>query len=528
MITFLIYEAKVAVLLAVFYIFYRLMLSKETLHRLNRAVLLGTVAMSLILPLCVITIHKFTPAVMGPGPSDIGDLWDFPAVEVVTVSSTTWWQIVIIAAYLTGVAVIIAKVVASIAGVARIIRNSELETASDGTPVNVTSIQTSPFSWMSHIVMSRGDFESGNICLVRHEKAHIALRHSNDVMFVDLISALQWFNPVVWMLRADLRAVHEFEADDAVLRSGADIKEYQYLLIRKAVCASGYSIANSFNHSYLKSRISMMSKSGSAVISGLKALYVLPIVCLVLASNVHIVYAQSKDTAALTVIGVQNENVRNEKNDGSRFFMEEEVVCVRYAGNPFETVVGKYNAVAMPGKVATKDEVTEPAVFGAEDGNFSRWLAQMLPYPAESRHQGKVVVQFVVDKKGRVCDVTVNEGVDDIIDKAVVDVISSSPSWTPAKKNGKAVASLHVQPISFVSRYSAPKSNPVSLNPIKMRGGENIVYILDGKEISKDEFNSLKPSGISAISIIKGDDASKYTDKACEGVILIYSKDDEQ
>lgn len=154
-----------------------------------------------------------------------------------------------------------------------------------GETLIITETDTAPFSWMKYIVISREDYESGYSQILTHEKAHIALRHSWDILFVDMITALQWFNPAIWMLKADLRALHEFEADDAVLRCGANIKEYQYLLIRKAVSKSGYSVANSFNHSTLKARITMMLNKKSSRMSAWKALYVIPLVGISLAAT---------------------------------------------------------------------------------------------------------------------------------------------------------------------------------------------------------------------------------------------------
>lgn len=103
------------------------------------------------------------------------------------------------------------------------------------------------------------------------------------------MSVFQWFNPAAWLFKRELRAVHEYEADDAVLREGANIKEYQYSLIRKAVSASGYSITNSFNHSILKNRITMMSKSNATAMKWPGVAYILPLVCGTLALNARTV-----------------------------------------------------------------------------------------------------------------------------------------------------------------------------------------------------------------------------------------------
>ena len=224
MITFLIYQLKVAVIMAVFYIFYRLFLSKDTWHRLNRVVLLGTALLSFLLPVCIITIHK-TQVIPMPSAPFMQATPDDPA------SATPWWHIALITLYAAGVVWGLLRITASILRVRNIIRRSHREVLSDGTVVYIMPGNTASFSWMGHIVISESDWSNGDQAIIRHEKAHVALRHSIDVLITDIIVALQWFNPAIWMLRTDLRAVHEYEADDAVLRAGTDLRSYQYLLI---------------------------------------------------------------------------------------------------------------------------------------------------------------------------------------------------------------------------------------------------------------------------------------------------------
>lgn len=279
MITFLIYQLKVAVIMAVFYIFYRLFLSKDTWHRLNRIVLLGTALLSFFLPVCIITIHK-TMVIPMPDAPVVNQ-----AINAAAQTGTAWWHIALIAAYATGAAWGLIRIAVSIIRVRSIIRRARKEVLSDGTTVYIMPGNTASFSWMGHIVISEADWNSNSEAIIRHEKAHVALRHSVDVIITDLIAAAQWFNPAIWLLRIDLRAVHEYEADDAVLRAGTDLRSYQYLLISKAAAMNGYTIANNFNHSILKNRIFMMEKETSTRRSLLRALYLLPLVCISLAVN---------------------------------------------------------------------------------------------------------------------------------------------------------------------------------------------------------------------------------------------------
>ena len=282
---FLIYQGKSAIALAVFYMFYRLLLSKETFHRFNRIVLLGTAALSFVLPLCVITLKEVVvvPSMTASSETVTGEVAGTAAM--VPEVSVPIWPVVFCSIFTLGALAVLIHVVISIIGIRRMICSGSRQALESGEILIITETDTAPFSWMKYIVISREDYESGYSQILTHEKAHIALRHSWDILFVDMITALQWFNPAIWMLKADLRALHEFEADDAVLRSGANIKEYQYLLIRKAVSKSGYSVANSFNHSTLKARITMMLNKKSSRMSAWKALYVIPLVGISLAAT---------------------------------------------------------------------------------------------------------------------------------------------------------------------------------------------------------------------------------------------------
>ncbi|MBP5612225.1 MAG: hypothetical protein J6X20_05825 [Bacteroidales bacterium] len=341
MMAFLLYNAKVAVLIGVCYIFYRLLLSRETLHRLNRAVLVGTAVLSFVLPLLVVTVHVRGPAAeqdmtfvsvtetVRTGTATTGEsvpppLQDVPSAraslpEVGAAASSSellsppfvpsmpaspekagwrvpWLQTLLTALYFLGVAVVLAKVVLSVLSVLRIIRQGETVSVGPVCTTVVTDRDIAPFSWMRYIVFSRQDWVSDHRSIVLHEQAHIAMHHSADILVVDLLTAFQWFNPAIWMLRDDLRAVHEFEADDAVLRQGVAVRDYQLLLIRKAAAAAGYTIANNFSHSLLKGRIAMMLRPTSPVVRALRVLYVLPVVLLALAVGCKKIYDVSPES----------------------------------------------------------------------------------------------------------------------------------------------------------------------------------------------------------------------------------------
>ena len=326
---FLIYDAKVAVALLVFYLFYRFLLKKETFHRFNRVVLVGTAVLSFLLPLCIITIHKpmETAAPLVTEPAMVAELPEQELAPLVQ-ASEPWWPVALTILFWAGVAFVLARVLISILSILRIIRQGETIREEDGCRILVTERDIDPFSWMKYIVLSRKDWEIPHESILAHEKAHIAYGHSIEILLVDVLSALQWFNPAIWMLRADLKELHEYEADDAVLRAGANLREYQYLLIRKAVSKSGYSVANSFNHSILKNRITMMSKSRSPLSRGLRALGLLPLVCLAIGLQARTVYVPvDKDS---------EKNVSDETNSLSGTVWTGDVGKLTFSDTAFE------------------------------------------------------------------------------------------------------------------------------------------------------------------------------------------------
>jgi biopolymer transport protein ExbD len=277
---FVTYELKSAAVLAVFYLFFKVLLSRESYHRLNRLVLLATATLSFVLPLCVITIVRVQtlsePMSKVAVEPMVGELT--ASATKITASSVDWWAVALWVMVAGALAVVVWSV-ASVVSIRRLMASSRM-VQYEGARLFVTEREVVPFSWFGNIILSERDLSEGGDIIITHEQAHQRLYHSVDVLFMNLCCAMQWFNPAAWLLRRDLRELHEYEADEAVLCSGVDAKEYQLLLIRKAVGNKSYSIANSLNHSTLKNRITMMLQKKSTPASRMRVLYALPLVCL--------------------------------------------------------------------------------------------------------------------------------------------------------------------------------------------------------------------------------------------------------
>ena len=399
-----IYSLKVAILTTAFYLCWRMLLSKETLHRLNRFVLVLIPSVSMILPFCVITFHK---TVIVPATETAAQAG---AAMEASAPSALGAGIVAVAVYLAGVALVLFRILWSIWKIGRLIRSGyQVPVEGEKYRLVVTEEDVEPFSWMSFIVLSRKDYEAGNPEIILHEQAHINLRHSPDILMTDVLTAFQWYNPFVWMLGTDLRGIHEYEADEAVLKHGIDATQYQLFLIMKSAADHGYTLANSLRSGTIKNRIKMMIKRKTKAASSLKALLLTPIIGLSLAAT------------ARTVTDYQTPQNPEKK-----------------APEPFQLVEEK------------------PSFNGGNAADFSKWVNERLVYPKEAKDkkiEGRLVLSFVITEKGKMTDVRVLRGADPLLDAEAVRVVSSSPAWVPGKnKDGEYVPVTYTFPVIFKLR----------------------------------------------------------------------------
>ncbi len=281
---FFIYSLKVAFCLIAFYLVFKLLLSKETFHTFNRWVLLLVMVVSILLPWLKVTTAE--PTAIAEGMISLESI--IASAEVVnddTQEGLSAIQLLFII-YIIGIAVFFLREVVSVVRLYRLIRRGTPLTAEQagvsqqGVQVVVMKNEIAPFSWFRHVVLSEKDFRENPREILTHELAHIRLGHSWDVAVCNLLIIFQWWNPAAWLLKRELQNVHEFEADEAVIKRGVDAKQYQLLLIRKSVGERLFSMANNLNHQSLKKRITMMTTKKSSPWQKAKVLVALPMAAL--------------------------------------------------------------------------------------------------------------------------------------------------------------------------------------------------------------------------------------------------------
>lgn len=361
---FLLYMIKVAFCQTVFYLAYKLLLSRDTFHAFNRAVLLFLLAASLLLPLVRVTAVSTSPVNEGFAAISAVVMNDGAVVSDASLGVPPLRVLAL--AYLLGLFVFLALSLVSLVRMLSVMRRGRVVTTADGIRITVLPGDTVPFSWFGRIVISERDYAFHPREIVIHERAHVALRHSWDVAACNLATVFCWPSPAAWLLKSELRDVHEYQADSAVLRSGVDASAYQLLLIRKAVGERVFAMANSLNHYSLKKRIVMMKSSNSSPWLRAKAVLVLPFAAVVVAVFANADPAPVAFVAERSAVAVSPAGPSSSAAADTIFISKATTASARSSATIPNTkgrvkgYVGKKDTVVVAGK----KELCDKAVYG--------------------------------------------------------------------------------------------------------------------------------------------------------------------
>lgn len=282
-----------------------------------------------------------------------------------------------------------------------------------GTAVYVLAGDYSPFSFFRWIFVNPVDKTPLQLRqILTHEQTHVTQWHSVDVLLSQLFVAVFWFNPIAWLMRVQVRSNLEYLADRSVLCEGMDKKAYQYHLLAVAYRKNVATITNNFNVLPLKKRIRMMNKQTSNPLARLKYLLFVPLTIALMAMNSSVIRAN-----------VQKKVVKTTKTTKKAD-----------ASNKVYEVVEQ-----MP-------------TFPGGDAALMKYLAENIKYPVsaqKAKEQGRVVVQFIVEKDGTVTGVKTVRSVTPALDAEAVRVIKAMPKWTPGKQGGQPVRVNYNVPVSF-------------------------------------------------------------------------------
>lgn len=422
----MLYLLQVNVGLILFYALYKLVCSRDTFFRSRRFILIVSLVLPFILPF--IDVREWLES---RDRMIMLTHFDYSAVlpEIVVGSEAveTGNRVFVLSEwigylYLAGVVVLLVRLAVQAFSLYRlIVRMPEKEI--NGVRIKCLNDPSGPFSFFGWIFMNPAAVKEDEISeILTHEMAHVKQHHSVDVLLAEMVSICCWMNPFAWLLKREVRLNLEFLADRKVMEAGFATKSYQYHLLGLAYNHK-YGLSNNFNFSHLKQRIIMMNKKKSNATGHIKyALFVLPAFALLVAGNISC----SQDAS-------QTEDAK------------EEVVA----------------PVSPEAKEAPADSTAKEEVFMVAEQmpefpggmkELLKFLQDNLKYPENAMKnnvQGRVIVQFVVEKDGTLTEFKVARSVDPDLDAEALRVLQTMPKWKPGMQRGKIVRVKFTVPVSF-------------------------------------------------------------------------------
>ena len=410
-----IYLRKANVGIALFYAFYKLFCQRDTFFQWRRFTLLSFLGISFIYPLLNIQDWvKEQPAMY--------ELADYYATWMATEEITATTPLVIdapqlpslltigIYLYYIGVIVMSFRFIVQLFSVLRM-RWKGTRSIVDGQRIISIPTEADPFSFFGWIFLYLPGLKNeSREEILKHEQTHARQWHSMDVILCELINIVCWFNPFAWLIKTEIRLNLEYLADNKVAETTSDCKLYQYHLLNLVNKNVQTGLCNNFNVSHLKHRIIMMNKKRTHTAGRIKyALFVPLAAALLIASNISCISSEKQ-----------------------------------------EEISEKQESRAAEGEVF--QVVEEMPEFPGGMGECMKWLGQNIKYPADAKEkgvQGRVIVQFVVEKDGTIVNAKVVRGVDPDLDAEALRVVNQSPKWKPGKQKGEAVRVKYTLPIMF-------------------------------------------------------------------------------
>lgn len=469
------------------YLAYRVFLAKDKQHGFNRRILLLIYFISFIAaPLWLLVYTDPSPMINSPEYRTLRP----DVIEMLGVTrfgpAQPFWCTVLIWIYIAGASAVIVRTLIVWTRLFNVVRSGTKHKRDGYTLVVTENEKYAPFSWMHYIVVTRNDFDNACSAIAAHEKAHIARRHWIDLLIAQSVCIINWFNPAAWLMRDELMLVHEYQADMAVIDSGHDVREYQLLLIKKAVGARFPSLANSLNHSKLKKRITMMYKAKSGAGRKFKALALVPALSLA----VGIAAAPAVRAAVTTlrnselVVGKVKEIIPDKQQRDPQFKV---TGISRNGSETTVTIKGENlgNSLTVSGGTLTADGKTLQAKSLSSDmTDGSATITAVFPISTEGKDQG----------------MTLN------INSQEITFDLGNATETP---QAESVCLHEDTPLIVIDGSMDPKSAADS-SIIKFNGegtmiDDDVEIFLDGKKISRSEIKNINPETIASISVNKKD-----------------------
>ncbi|MFZ4520539.1 MAG: TonB family protein [Bacteroidales bacterium] len=433
--TLVIYMVESAVCVSALYAVYWFFLRRDTFFHLNRFYLLAMVLFSLVAPLLPYHFAQTGPV------ASVAVLLEPVIITPEKVEQSLMdhlqWAGAVMVVYLTGAAVFLLRFLVQLIQLYRLTRRFGFHDQ-QGRHIVPVDKGYSPFSFFNFVYINNASAPEESLqTILDHEQVHIRQWHSADLILIELVTILQWFNPVIWLAGREMKSIHEYLADEGVLQNGISRQRYQQMILNESMGIQVNNLANNFNVSILKKRIAMMTKSKSKNWARSKVLLALPALLALL--------------FLLTARSYSNPDVLNDAVNAV-------VAPVHLVPAPHPVVQEKQkkeSQIKFVAPVVQREVFTvvekEPSYPGGQEGRI-KFLVENIKYPEKAVKDGvmgTVYVTFVVEKDGAVTNVKVLRGIGSGCDEEAIRVVKMMPNWNPGEQKGKPVAVQYNLPIKF-------------------------------------------------------------------------------
>lgn len=404
----ILYLLKSGILLLVFYAVYKLWLENEKMFRFNRIYLLGSLVFSFVIPLQLISFASgFSNKIGFIQLEELVIQKSNENAEMISVNDFVFVLIGVVYAFI--VLMLTIRLVLNLYSFFKRIKNNRVEFI-QGEKIVLIEQPILPHSFWKSIFINKNEFEKGKIPseLIAHEKAHLDQKHTLDILFIEVLQIVFWFNPLLVFYKKAIKLNHEFLADEAVNKQFGSVKSYQNLLLDFASNKNTVALASNINYLITKKRLLMMTKKESPIKIVLKVF------------SVGVVYA---------------------------------------------LLLFVFSTKATAQKALNKADVKEKDLYVLADveklpefpgglPEFYKFIGENFKMSAEANKikiKGKAYMQFIIEKDGSLSDIkTIKDPGYGLGDEAI-RVLKLSPKWTAATQEGKAVRVMYSLPITFQS-----------------------------------------------------------------------------
>ncbi len=477
-----------SVILGILITFYRLVLHNQNAFKFNRLFILFSLLLSTIVPF----IHLST-GVIGTADNQqevFGrmlqgvNVYSNQLTDVVLPSVTSNGYITWI--YNIGAILLFYRLIIGLLKLGGISRKAKLTKYKDFSLADMSG-RFNPFSFFRIIFVNRSLYSDNDLKqIIVHEKAHIRFYHSFDIMLMEIFLILQWFNPFAWGARKLLKELHEFQADREVLNTGTSVSQYKMLLLFQASGARLLPV-NNFNESITKKRFKMM--------------------------NVKNINNRIKFRIMLSVVVITGV---------SFFFACDNEYDEDTSGSTLKSTTANTDSVSVYDMCATMPQ------YPGGDAALRKFISMTVKYPVRAQElgiQGRVYVKFVINTEGHVSDAKVVRSVHETVDNESLRVINLMGDWIPGRdEDGNPVNVSYTVPINFVLQGDNDSDSTSSTSTLSALS-ENVLYFIDGKEVSAAEIKKFDIDNIKSMKVVNDmDEVKKYTSKDVEDIVLIQTK----